>query len=225
MKSETEILLHREVASRLRAAIPRMVPIVGADDVEELLQDGLVIAIHLHRSARKAGKQVGAGNVARYALLHLRSGRRSTGYKKNDVHHPAAQLNGRVRLQSMDEPIRGDENGEEPLTLHECLAGDAEDPSMSAARRLDWEAVLDALDRTAKAVLVALVEGTELTLLVRPLRRSRSALQGVKAKLGRLILERLGDDVLIEAQARPAWTTTVDAVRQRLACRAERRVD
>ena len=81
----------QEVAPRLRGAIPKTVPIVGPDDPEELLQDGIVIAVHLQESARKSGKQVSAGNIAHYTVLSLRSGRRSTGYKRNDVMHPAGR--------------------------------------------------------------------------------------------------------------------------------------
>jgi hypothetical protein len=223
MRSDAETLLLHEVQPRLRAAIPKAVPIVGADDIDELVQDGVVIAIQLHIRARKAGKKVTAGNLAHYALLHLRAGRRSTGYKRNDALHPAAQLNGHSKIQSMDAPFTDVENGEEPLTLHDSIASHSEDPATVAARRLDWEPVLDALDRSAKAILVALVEGVELIRLVRRLKRSRSALQGHKQRLGRLIREHLGQDILVTVQSRPAWTSTIDAVRERLACRAERR--
>src|SRR5712671_2760545 len=122
MNCETETLLLQEVAPRLRAAIAKTVPMVGPDDPEELLQDGLVIAIGLLEGAQRAGKKVSAGNIAYYAVLYLRSGRRSTGHRKNDVLAPACQLNGRARVQSMDEPVSAGEDGEEMVTLHDCLA-------------------------------------------------------------------------------------------------------
>jgi hypothetical protein len=223
MNRKTETLLPQEIAPRLRAAIPKTVPIVGADDVDEIVQDGLVIAICLLKSAKRNGKKVSGSNIAHYALLHIRSGRRSTGYKKSDVLHPAAQLNGHARVRSMDEPLRHDEDGDEPLTLHDCLAADVDDPATAAARQLDWESVLDSLDRIKKAILTALAEGTELTLLVHQLKRSRSALQDHKHRLGRLVLEQLGADILREVQTPPAWRSSLDAVRERLTCRAERR--
>ena len=46
MNRDTELLLH-EVTPRLRAAIAKTVPMVGPDDPDELLQDGLAIAIGL----------------------------------------------------------------------------------------------------------------------------------------------------------------------------------
>lgn len=222
MKSDTEALLLREVAPRLRAAIPQTVPMVGADDPGELIQDGIVIALLLYRCACQASKKVTPGNIAYYTILALRSGRRSTGYKKNDVLHPAAQLSGRSRVQSMDEPIHETEDGDQ-FTLHDCMAAPVDDPATAAARRLDWSPVVESLDKTAKAVLVALIEGRELTLLVRKLNRSRSTLQSDKVRLGRVIREHLGEDILAAIQSRPAWTSTVHAVRERLACRAERR--
>jgi hypothetical protein len=176
MNRETKLLLH-EVQPRLRGAIPTAVPIVGTDDIDELVQDGIVIAVQIYRRARKAGKKVTPGNLTYYTLLHLRAGRRSTGFRKSDVHHPAAQLSGHVRLQSLDQPVCEDEHGEETLTLHDCLAAPGDDPATSAARSLDWASVLDSLDRAKKAILIALVEGTELTMLVRRLGKSRSSLQ------------------------------------------------
>jgi hypothetical protein len=131
-------------------------------------------------------------------------------------------LSGHARMQSLDEPISDDEHGE-TLTLHDCLAAPADDPATAAARRLDWRSVIGSLDKTKKAILIALVEGTELTLLVSRLKRSRSALQDRKQRLGRLVRERLGEDILQQVQLEPSWTNTLHAIRQRLACRSERR--
>ena len=83
--------------------------------------------------------------------------------------------------------------------------------------------MLDTLDKTKKAILIALVEGRELTLLVRRLKRSRSAPQDHEQRLGRRIREQPGDDILRQVQAKPGWTDTMDALRERLACRADRR--
>jgi hypothetical protein len=180
-------------------------------------------SISTKQGAQRAKKKVNAGNIAHYTVLALRSDRRSTGIRKNDVLAPACQLNGHARVQSMDEPLRNDEDGDEPLTLHDCLAADVDDPATAAARRLDWASVLDSLDRTAKAILVALIEGRELTLLVHRLKRSRTTLHYDKVKLGRLIQVCLGQDILVQAQARPGWRNTLDVIQERLTCRSERR--
>jgi hypothetical protein len=110
----------------------------------------------------------------------------------------------------MDEPIRDSgEHGDEPLTLHDCLAAPVDDPATTAACRVDWASVVKSLDRTAKAILTALIEGRKLTPLVARLKRNRTSLHYDKVKLGRLIQERLGHDILQQVQARPGWTSTV----------------
>ena len=123
----------------------------------------------------------------------------------------------------MDEPLRNDEDGDEPLTLHDCLAADVDDPATAAGRRLDWTSMLDSLDRTKKAILIAMAEGRALTPLVRRLKRGRTALHYDKVRLGRLIQACLGQDILIQAQARPGWRNNLDVIQERLTCRAERR--
>ncbi len=47
---------------------------VGADDIGELVQDGIAIAATLLASAEARGKQVSAGNVSYYASGLVRSG-------------------------------------------------------------------------------------------------------------------------------------------------------
>jgi hypothetical protein len=137
----------------------------------------------LLHSAQAKGKQVTLGNVAYYTIKHLRAGRRSTGHRKTYPLHPASRLNG-CRVYSLHEPVPT-ENGED-LTLSEVLDSRAEDPSVEAGRRIDWQGLLRQLDDVAKAILRALADGSELTRLVAPLRLSRSSLQTRKNQLATL---------------------------------------
>jgi len=210
-----EYMLH-EVAPRLRAGIGSSIPRAGGEDDAELLQDGLVIALGLLRSAQAKGKQVTAGNIAYYTIKNLRAGRRSTGFRKNDPLHPASQLNG-CRVYSLDEPLPGE--NDEDLTLSEVLESRAEDPSVEAGRRLDWQALLHKLDDVAKTILRALADGSELTRLVAPLKLSRSTLQTRKNQLAKLIRECLGEDILRQVQEHPGWRNGLEATREKLACR------
>jgi hypothetical protein len=212
----TEDYLLQEVAPRLRAGINASLPRSGGEDDAEILQDGLVIALGLLHSAEARNKQVSVGNVAYYTLKHLRAGRRSTGYRKNDPLHPAAQFNG-CRVYSLHEPVPTDTG--EDLTLSEVLDSRAEDPSVAAGRRLDWAHLLHTLDDVTKAILRALAEGTELTRLATTLKLSRSSLQTRKEKLAALIRECLGDDILRQVQEHPSWHHNLEACRERLACR------
>ena len=223
MHDSTEQLILKEVQPRLKAAIAQSVPLVGAEDVQELVQDGTVIALNLLNSTIRSGRKVTGGNVAFYTVKMLRSGRRSTGERRNDPMHPKAQLNGTCSVQSLDEPI-GFGEADEPLTLGDSLAARTEDPSVAATRRLDWEPLVAAMDATAREVLGCLVEGQDLTTLVAKLRRSRSALQHDKQRLARLVCEHLGHDILLQMQAQPRWTDNIAAHREKLACRYDRQV-
>ena len=221
MNHSTENLLLREVQPRLRRSIARTVPKVGSEDRQELLQDGLVIALHLLNSAQRSGRSVTAANVAYYSAKSLRSGRRSTGYWKTDPLHPAAQING-CRVHSFEEPVAVDRSTDEPLTLGELLPAHNDDPATQACRRLDWDCLLQRLDEITKAVLLCLATCEELTSLVTRFGKSRSTIQNVKDRLARFIKAHMGEDILRQVQEQPGWHNDVQAIRQKLACRWER---
>jgi len=222
MTPSTEHLLLKEVQPRLRIAITRTVPVVGSDDQEELLQDGLVIALRLLNGARRSRKNVTGASVAYYTIKCLCSGRRSTGYRKTDPLHPASQLNGHCRLHSFEEPVAFDRSTDESLTLGEMLPAREDDPATQAGRRLDWDQLIQQLDATTKAILVCLATCEELTVLVSRFRRSRSMIQNHKDRLARLIKECLGQDILRQVQEQPGWHNDMHATREKLACRWER---
>ena len=83
--------------------------------------------------------------------------------------------------------------------------------------------VMSALDPVQNAILLALLEGTALALLVPTLKRSRSTLHNDQKRLGDLVCQRLGPDILKDIQNRPAWRNNLSSERERLACRIERR--
>jgi len=214
-----EGILLREITSRLSSGIARTVPLVGSDDREELLQDGLAIAMGIMRRAENAGKKFTAGSVSYYTLKYLRSGRRSTYQGMTEPLHPATQIAGRSRLCSLDEPIADQNAFGEPTTIGEMLASKQDDPATAAARRLDWDDLVQTLDEVAKEILCALGSGTKLTLLVSPLGRSRSSIQADKERLANSIREQLGEDILRQVQERPRWHDNISAIREELACR------
>jgi hypothetical protein len=220
MNTSTENLLLREVQPRLRNAI-HTVPAVGSDDPEELLQDGLVIALILLSGARHSRKSVTAANLAYYSVKSLRSGRRSTGYWKTDPLHPAAQING-CRVHSFEEPVAIDRSTDEPLTLGEMLPAREDDPATQACRRLDWNDLVQQLDAVTEAVLLCVARSEELTSLVKRFGKSRSTIQNVKERLARLVKAVMGDDILRQIQEQPGWHNDVQVIRERLASRWER---
>jgi hypothetical protein len=221
-----EALLLQEIKPRLESGIAQTVPQVGADDYDELVQDGLVMAMRILRSAQNAGKTVTAGNVAYYTLKHLRSGRRTTGCSRVDPLNAATQLAGRSRVHSLEEPIAGsagDETDGEPITLGEALASREDDPATEAARRLDWDQLVRTLDDVSKKILRTLGSGAPLRGLASRLRCRRSKLQKATERLAGIIREQLGKDILRQVQEQPAWRNNIVANREWMLCRLEHR--
>ena len=222
MSPQAGWILQEEVVPRLRASIPRNVHCVGSEDAEELIQDSIAIAAKMLHSAEAAGKQLTPGNLAHYALKHVKSGRRSTGSSVVDVMAPGTQLNGHARLNSLDEPV-ADQTSGEGFTFNDVLASDQEDPATIAGRNLDWQSLLTRLSAREKAVVTYLLEGKTVSDVAWALRVSRSAMQQCKERLVHLIREFMGRDILVEVLRVPGWKDNLNASRQRLACRFERR--
>ena len=223
MSPQAGWILKEEVAPRLRNSIPRTTSFVGCEDHEELVQDGIAIAAHLMHNAELAGKQVTPGNIAYYAAQHIRSGRRSTGSSRVDIMGTQTQLSGRARLHSLNEVVADKEDASEIIELQDLLSLDAEDPSMIAARNLDWQAMMSMLTEREQAIVVALIEGGTVSDVAMALKLSRSTLQTAKNRLAALVLEFLGVDILIEVLRLPGWKDGINAHREMMACRHDRR--
>ena len=97
MSSHVDNVLIDEIVPRLRHMIPHQVSFVGAEDAEEVLQDATLIAARLLASARANGKQVTAGNVAYYTMLHIRCGRRSHSASRSDAMGSRTQIVGNCK--------------------------------------------------------------------------------------------------------------------------------
>jgi hypothetical protein len=222
MSPQAGFILLNEIVPRLKSAIPSSVSFVGCEDAEELIADATCIAAKILDSVEARGRAATPGNIAYFATKLTRQGRRSTGQRRHDPLDPMAQLSGRCRLVSLDAPLAGDTEGEENMCLHDALAAKTEDPAMTAARRLDWDRLTSFLDALAREVLHCLMQDQDLTTLVPKLKRSRSSLQSDKTRLARLVREHLGEDVLARVQEQPGWRDSIEASRERAACRHER---
>jgi hypothetical protein len=222
MSPQAGWILQEEIVPRLKASIPRNVHPVGSEDAEELIQDGTAIAAQMLHSVEAAGKSVTPGNIAYYALQHLKSGRRSTGSSGVDVMGVGTQLKGGTRLSSLDEPA-SPEPGGEIFTLGEVLSNDQEDPSMAAARNLDWQTLLMRLSEREIAIVEYLLEGRSVSDVAVAFKVSRSLMQQCKGRLVDLISEFMGVDILLEVARLPGWRNDLNSTREKLACRYERR--
>jgi hypothetical protein len=221
MSPQSGELLVKEVAPRIHSSKRSFKPI-GCEDVEEQAQDAIATAAQLLHSLDARGKQVTPGNIGYYVILLTRQGRRSTGLSKTDPMHPATQIAGRTRMQSLEEVVRYDEVSGESLVLGEVLACEAEDPSATGARNLDWEAFVKTLDELARAILECLAEGRPLRELAEAVGMTRSGIQLHKERLGAALQAFMGAELMQQVQHRPQWRIDVTAVREGIACRYER---
>ena len=157
------VALVSEIAPRLQSAIPRCVRTVGAEDAEELVQDGIVFAARMLQNVEQSGKQVTPGNIAYYVLQHLKSGRRSQSAGRSDVMSCGSQLDDHSSVMSIDEEIGFDPETDEPICLGDLLADSPEDPSMAAARHIDWREFLASHDYRYGPIVKSMAEGRKLS--------------------------------------------------------------
>ena len=211
-------LLLNEVAPRLHTTVRHQVPAVGSEDAEELTQDAVALAALLLHQAEANGKSVTAGNLAYYALQSSKSGRRSVGQSNADVLGTATQLNGRSRVKSLHSPVALPDVGEEDFL--ELFESEQQDPSCTAARKLDWAAFLATVEDRARAVLLCVAEGGSLRSVAIRWGVSDSTMQGYKRKLAQAVKEFMGTDVLTLVVKQPAWKSNLVAMRERQVGRA-----
>ena len=119
------------------------------------------MAAKMLHNTEQAGKQVTPGNIAYYTIQHIKSGRRSTGSSTVDVYGSSTQLNGKTRLNSLEEVVaHNEESGGEIYELHDVLSQDEEDPGTKAARRMDWASFLASCSARDQTLIQFLSEGT-----------------------------------------------------------------
>jgi hypothetical protein len=241
MSPHAGFLLQTEILPRLKSAIPIAVSFIGSEDAQELVQDGTLIAAKMIHNADQAGaklvrnpggrrgartaKTISAGNVAFYTLQKLKCGRRSTGSSTVDVYGSGTQINGTTRSTSLDEaaPLTSADDVGEPLVLHDVLSRDEEDPSVRAARSLDWRTFMASLSARDQAIINCLVEGKPLASLARRRHLNNSTLLYHKNQLASKIQDFMGSDILIQIRRKPNWKDCLDAIKEKMACREERR--
>ena len=220
MSPDAGCMLTEHIAPRIRAT-SRCLPQIGADDAEEMYQDGLAIAAKMLDAAEKNGKQVTAGNIAWYASKQLATGRRSTYGGRADVLSPAARLDGKSRLTHMQQEVAHDPVTGEGIALGDLLADTAEDPADAAARNLDWTEMLSRLDDLSRHMIVAFARGDTMRGLKSEAGLSDSGMSSRKRKLVAAIDEHLGDGCLADAGRAPSWLPDIAVQREKEACQLE----
>ena len=222
MTAAAGLLLIDEIVPRIQAAVSKCVKKVGAEDDDELTQDGAALAAAAIESCEARGQPLYANSIAFYTVQRLKSGRRSYGATRSDAMCPAAQLDGHSTLASLDEPIPGDGESDGFTTLHDVLGNNEEDPSQQAARELDWEALMAGLDDRELAIVQTTINGGTLDRLARRFGISNPRLTQIKKALGQRIKQSWGTTAIADATRAPAWHACLNASRELSRCRHER---
>ena len=223
MTAQAGCLLVDEIAPRLRTMIPKAVKTVGTEDEEELLQDATVTAAQMLNRLEQSGKTVTPGNIAYYVILHLRSGRRSQGSSRVDTMAAGTQLDGSSSVLSFEEEVGYDPELDAPITLGELLASEHEDPSMVAARNIDWELFIATHDYRYGIMIKGMVEGQSLKATAERSGHLYMSLYGLKEKLAEDVRAYLGDEAIAQSVQVPRWKASIKRDREKTACRADRR--
>ena len=220
MSPEAGTVLLEQVAPRLKAAVPYIKP-VGAEDKEELLQDGLCMAAHLLDANEKNGKTVPASSVAYYTILHLKSGRRSHSAARTDVMGSGTQLDGKTCVLSTETEIGWDPEMNEAIRLGEFLACDQDDPSTRAARNLDWDEFIDSHDYRFGVLLQDMAEGKDVLARSKEWGQKYYQVRILKEKMEAALREHMGPEAVADSMRRPQWVGDLHAERERSACRVQ----
>ncbi len=223
MTAQAGDLLVEQIAPRLRALVPKSVKPVGAEDTEELVQDAIVIAAQMLHRVEQSGKKFTPGNIAYYALLHMRSGRRSQGSSRIDTMAQGTQLDGSSSVLSFEEEVGYDPELDAPITLGDLLASEHEDPAMEAARNVDWELFLATHDYRYGIMVKGMAEGRSLKATAEASEHLYMSLYGLKEQMAADVREYLGDEALADSVQTPRWKASINRDREKTACRADRR--
>lgn len=222
MSPEAGALLLHQIVPRIASAVPVAVPSVGSEDREELIQDGTAMAAKILINAQRNGKKVTPGNVAYYTVQHLKSGRRTVGFSSVDVLAAGTQLQGRSTVHSLHDEYPVDSDPHEALPVSDLMCRDQDDPSMAAARNLDWQEFRHTQNPEQRRLLGFIAEGLDVSEIARALKSSRLAVRQCMEELRAAVVDYFGDGLMLDACRSPMWCDDLRASREQVACRSER---
>jgi len=226
MSPKAGFILVQDIVPRIRYGVcsGRGVKTVGGEDIEELIQDATAHAALLLHRAEESGKEVSCGNIAYYALLHTRSGRRSTGGSRADVMAPGTQLDGKSCVLSFEgEEVGYDAELDEAIRLEDVLTCDNDDPSQAAGRNIDWEEFLDEHDCRYLCIIHDLASGRTMLDTARACKMTYNDVRLIRDRLVEELEEWMGPEAIADAVHAPPWRGNILVDREKTACRADRR--
>ena len=204
-------LLLDVIPPMLIAVVPEVVQPTGAEDSDELVQDGMCMAAQAIETLENQGKDLMPRSVAYYTIQRLKTGRRSQYAGRMDAMCPGATLDKQVVLADMDSLVPVEDN--EMLTMGDMLASDDEDAATLAARDIDWSLIEPLLSEREVRVLQALVEGRGTNEIAFGCQVSAPAVTQAKRRIGLKISGSWGEGMVREVGRVPAWRAGLRAAR------------
>ena len=172
--------------------------------------------------SEKTGHKFTPGNVAYYAARAARSGRRSYYAGRSDVMSPGCQIDGKARLESLDNEIELENDAGAYGTLHDVIVpfefnGHECDPAEEAARNLDWQSFLDSHPPRHRLAILVLVQGGTMREVGKRVGIGDSAAANLKRRIANDLVEFFGLDVIrrLLDGMRPGWEADLRMVRER----------
>lgn len=223
MSPATGLILLNQVIPILAATIPRIARPVGAEDVEELKQDAIAYAAALLDSAERRAKVIPPNSVAYYAIRAILAGRRSTTASCSDVMAPGCQLQNRSAMVSMDEELGDiDDDSETCATMHSLLASPGESADVQAARKVDWDQILERLDERRRHVLCETAAGYGPNHIAETCNVSAPRVIQLRDDIADAVRQSWGGDPVADSSSGTRWQRHVRVATERRACRAAR---
>ena len=222
MTPEAGTLLLEQIAPRLRAAIPKAVRTVGAEDQEELVQDAIVTAAQMLDAVERNGKTVTPGNIAFYTILHMKSGQRRQCRSRADAMAQGTQLDRKSCVLCLEEEVGYDPELDEAVTLGDVLAGNREDPATAAARNIDWTLFIETHDYRYGVIIEEFAKGGTVKDAAHRCGLGYGHTYQIRRKLEGDLREFMGEQALEDALQTPKWKAGILADREHAACQADR---
>jgi len=114
------------------------------------------------------------------------------------------------------------ELGEE-FTVNDVLSLDDEDPGQKACRKIDWEELLGSLTERQQLLVECMLAGKNRVQAARSIGVSTWTITHDKMRLAEKIVEFMGADILVTIAKLPGWKDNLNAERELLACKYDRR--
>ncbi len=212
MTSKSAKMLETKISRIVKATIPKVARPIGSEDTEELIQDTLASAAEMIESMERQGKEPIPNSIAFYSIQRTKSGRRSTGAQRTDVMSPGFAMDNED-LFSMDADLADDEGC--PMSLHDVIAADSEDPSETVLRDLDWHEFLTNLDVRKRRILAELMVGMGTNEIAKLFGISAARITQLKREIGVHLKVFMGDDILAEIGRETTWRRDIRCLHEK----------